>query len=97
MFPNKRVEFLVSLVLVVMVIGSCSLSSYVSRPSSPRVGKVEYVPGEILVKFKQGVSQRKIHSLNALHQGGVLRKIPTTKVFRLKLKGFSFDIPLKMI
>lgn len=83
MFPNKSVRFLVC--VIIMIMGSCPISSHASRASSPQIGKVEYVPGEILVKFKKGVSQREIRSVNALHQGRVLRELPKVKVLRLKL------------
>ena len=93
MFPNKSVRFLVC--VIVMFVGNCPISSYVSRPSSPQVGKVEYVPGEILVKVKKVVSRKEKLEPSLKGRSGVLPKGRDILKGPRDLKGFSIDILLK--
>ena len=93
MFPNKSVRFLVC--VIVMIMGSYPISSYASRASSPQIGKIEYVPGEILVKVKKVVSRKEKLEPSLKGRSGVLPKGRDILREPRDLKGFSVDILLK--
>lgn len=48
-------------------------------------GAAEYVPGQMLVKFKVGVSSTQIDSLNELHGVTIIRKLERLDVLLLKI------------
>ncbi len=52
---------------------------------APQPSQQSYVEGELLVKFKQGVTQAQIDAFNAQHGVTVMDKISGIDVYRLKL------------
>ena len=49
------------------------------------VGKLHYVPGEILVKFKQAVSHEKVNAVHSSFHGRVVQELQRGRVHRVSL------------
>ena len=60
-------------------------STVSSRLSSADQGKAGHKKGEMLVKFKAGVSQKAIDQLNAKHGTGIVKMIPQIGVYKVRL------------
>jgi subtilisin family serine protease len=72
---------------VIFLSTSCAvITGYASSSvSNPQVGRMKYVPGEILVKFRPGVPQAGIKAFNRAQHAQVLQELPRLKALRLKL------------
>lgn len=77
---------LLTLAAIFLFTSCAAITGYASSNApNPQIGKIKYVPGEILVKFRSGVSQAGIKAFNRSQHTQVLQEVPGIRVLRLKL------------
>ncbi len=83
---DKKIRLRLTGALILLFASCAAITGYASPGvTNPQVGKIKYVPGEILVKFRSGVPQAVIQAFNRTHRTQVLQKLPRLKAMRLKL------------
>jgi len=62
-----------------------------NKGKSFTAGNHKYVPGEIIVKFHEGVSEHGKQAVHGKHGGHADREIPSLRMQRVKIKGMTVE------
>ncbi len=84
----NRIRLMVPLLAVILAL-SCMDRGPIRSETAPGIetDPPAYVPGEILVKFKEEVSEARIDEINRRMGGEVVRYIATIRVYHLRFDG----------
>jgi hypothetical protein len=87
-YLNSKTVPATVIALITIIILSCNhfpVISNTTEPSAPPL-KEEYVQDEVIVKFKQGVTENRIREINDLLGCEIIRSIGRTNTFLIKIK-----------